>query len=45
MSRSLQHLRSHAGTSFTKAVQTCCVQMRPVSTNWNKTHTGAGSQA
>ena len=40
------HLRSHAGTSITKAaVRFCCVTMRPVvKSKWNKT-TNTGFEA
>lgn len=42
MTAVLQHHRSHAGTSFTKAMQQCCVAVRPVVIYlWNK-HTGPG---
>jgi hypothetical protein len=46
MTRIHQHLRSRAGTSFTKAcVQLCCAAMRPVViSQWNK-QTGPGFQA
>ncbi|MFT3780437.1 MAG: hypothetical protein QM790_00380 [Nibricoccus sp.] len=45
MNRNHKHQRSHAGTSLTKAVAYCCVQMRPVVSNWTKQIHGAGSQA
>jgi hypothetical protein len=47
MNRALKHHRSHAGTSFTKAVvAVCCAAMRPVViSNWKQQQTGAGSQA
>jgi len=48
MTRIQKHLRSRAGTSYTKAVRHCCAAMRPVVviSNWNKQQqTGAGFQA
>jgi hypothetical protein len=47
MNRANKHHRSHAGTSFTKAVvQLCCATMRPVViSNWKQQQTGAGFQA
>jgi hypothetical protein len=47
MIRAFKHHRSHAGTSFTKAVAICCATMRPVViSNWKQQQqTGAGSQA
>gem|GEM_PF-5380636 len=46
MSQALQHFHSHVGTSITKACgQQRCGQMRPVSANWTKSNTAAGSQA
>jgi hypothetical protein len=47
MNRAIQHLASRAGTSFTKAVRTCCAAMRPaaaIQQQWNK-HAGAGFTA
>jgi hypothetical protein len=45
MNQAQQHLHSHAGTSFTKAVQQRCAQMRLVVSIWSKKTTGAGFSA
>jgi len=46
MNRTQQHRRGFAGTSFTKAVVSCCAQMRPVARNrWSKVQADAGFQA
>jgi hypothetical protein len=37
-----QHLHRRAGTSLTKAVQQCGVQMRLVVSNWSQKTTRAG---
>ncbi|OIR08161.1 hypothetical protein GALL_96620 [mine drainage metagenome] len=46
MNRTLHHQRGCAGTSITKAtVHHARVQMRPVTSCWNKQFAGVGSQA
>jgi len=47
MNPSKQHLRGHAGASFTKAVAcACCVQMRQICVDsWTVKSTGAGYPA
>jgi hypothetical protein len=45
MNQAQKHLHRRAGTSFTKAVQQRCAQMRPVVSAWSKKTTGAGFSA